>query len=63
MGKTFEVVVLCRLTVVVSDVDDEAAAINEAFSHGVGDRLEIRAKWLTTADEIEHARLHADECA
>lgn len=57
----YEVVVLCRVVVVVRDCESEEEALTEAWSHGVGDRFDVRARLLATEDEAEAAERHADE--
>jgi len=59
--KHYEVVMLCRLVVVVRDCESEEEARNEAWSHGVGDRCDMRVRLLASEDEAEAAARHADE--
>jgi hypothetical protein len=58
--KHYEVVVQCRVVVVVM-CESEEEARNEAWSHGVGDRCDMRVRLLASEDEAEAAARHADE--
>lgn len=61
--KTYEVIITAGATVVVTECENEAEALEfaEGISYGDFRHIESEARELTTPEAIDAAKRHADE--